>query len=351
MNKPVITLGLCLAACGSGVITHRDVDTPAGYTDVLGAGTNTRFIARAETEREVIRVFVMETSDCEKMRMKVVNRVDETLRDGTVVYREPSHPVQEAAGSYGVVPCNERWARNGWVSLRVGDQTFRLGSLSERGAVEANLAGALAQSLYAEPTPAEATVLVNGVEAGAISLAGLGLHERRVEELLAQLRDILAKAPEAVSREDIARSYELYVQLGQLDTGGDARIEGLRTRFLELLYQRKREEGTEHLKTNIKALNEAKGMVPMIAAGMVPQYVMSSMNGGAPSPDAIWWARAQVASALHGAPALCGPGFDWGKVAASGLPPESQLAFSYLHFAYGDGFLGDVKGLCGRFGP
>ena len=342
-------VGVLAVGCGRGAITHRNVDTVVGTTDAYGAPRNTRYSAYAETQREVIRITVFEQSECDQLKMKVVQRVDETVRNGEVIGREPAKQIQVADGTSGVVPCAERWARNAWVALRVGGQTFRLGAPSERGEVIANLSGELKQSLYAEPASSQAVVVVNGVDAGAVSLAGLNLHEKRVTDQIDQMNAILAKDENTLTKDDITRSYQLYDQLGQIDTGDDARISGVRTRFIELLYQRKLRDATEHLKKNIAALNEAKGIVPLVAAGQVPQSVLTAVKGGELTADAIWWARGEVASALHHNPALCGPTpFAWGRLASGDYAAPSRLAFSYLRYAYSDPFQADVQRLCGR---
>jgi hypothetical protein len=342
-------VGVLAFGCGRGATTHRNVDTVVGTTDAFGAPRNTRYSAYAESEREVIRITVFEQSECDQFKMKIVQRVDETVRNGEVIGREPAKQVQVAEGTFGVVPCAERWARNAWVALRVGGQTFRLGAPTERGEVIANLSGELKQSLYAEPPSSQAVIMVNGIEAGAVSLAGLNLHEKRVNDLIEQMNAILAKDENTLTKDDITRSYQLYDQLGQIDTGGDARVSGIRTRFIELLYQRKMRDATEHMKRNIAALNEAKGIVPLVAAGQVPDAVLTAVKGGELSPEAIWWARGEAASALHRYPALCGPTpFGWGRVASGDYAAASRLAFSYLRGAYSDPFLAEVHRLCGR---
>jgi hypothetical protein len=290
---------------------------------------------------------VFEQSECDQLKMKVVQRVDEAVRNGEVIGREPAKQVQIADGTSGVVPCAERWARNAMVALRVGGQTFRLGVPSPRGEVVANLSGALEQSLYAEPASAEAVVVVNGTDAGTVSLAGLNVHEKRLNDLLAQMEAILAK--DELTKDDITRSYELNDQLAQIDTGSDARVSGLRTRFIELLYQRKQRDATENLKKNIKALNDAKGIVPLLAAGSVPEHVLTAVKGGDATPEAIWWARGEVASALRHHPDLCAPSpFSWSRVSSDDHTPSMRLAFSYLRFAYSDPFQAEVQRLCSR---
>jgi hypothetical protein len=338
-----------LAGCGSRAFTHRYVDTEVGVTDAYGAPHGTEYAATAETQREQIRITVFERSQCDRLKMKVIHRVDETLQGDQVISREPARQMQLPAGKDGVVSCDERWARNVLVGLRIGSQTFRLGAPSPRGEVIANLSGELKQSLYGEPAPSVATVVVGGMDAGTISLEGYTSHEARVTGLLDNFRALLAKDEPSLTKEDIARSYELYEQLGQLDTGGDARIAGLRVRFLELLYQRKQHEATENMRRNIGALNEAKNLLPGLAAGMVPPFVMSAVQGGLTSPEALWWARGEVALALRHYPGLCAPQpFAWSRLKGGDYAPTTRLAFSYLRFAYDDPFQNEVRGLCGR---
>ena len=78
-------------------------------------------------------------------------------------------------------------------------------------------------------------------------------------------------------------------------------------------------------------------MLPSIAAGMVPPYVVTAVQGGMTSTDALLWARGEVALALRQYPALCAGGpFGWGRLAGGDYAPKARLAFSYLHFAYDD---------------
>jgi len=99
-------VGVLAVGCGRGAITHRNVDTVVGTTDAYGAPRNTRYSAYAETQREVIRITVFEQSECDQLKMKVVQRVDETVRNGEVIGREPAKQIQVADGTSGVV---SRW--------------------------------------------------------------------------------------------------------------------------------------------------------------------------------------------------------------------------------------------------
>ena len=157
MTRPTaspVALGLLALACSPGALTQRTVDTPVGATIVAGAPRGTRYTVRAETDREQIRLLVGEASECDRLKMKVVRRVQETLRGKDVVSREPTQQVLVADGKEGTMPCNERFARSVQVALRVGSQTYRLGVPSPRGEVVADLAGEIRQSLYGEAPPA-----------------------------------------------------------------------------------------------------------------------------------------------------------------------------------------------------
>jgi len=314
VNRRALALGLALVACGGGQKTVRNVDTVVGHTDAYGTPARTTYSVRAEPERELIRLTVTEHSECQKLRMKVIQRVQETLKGDEVVARSDARQMQVPDGAYGTVPCAERFARNVWVAIRVGTQTFRLGQPDPKGEVVANLAGEIRESLYAEAAPPDATVVVDGVDAGTVSLASYNSHEARLNTLVDELAAILAKDETKLGRDEITRSYELYAELGSLDSGGNARVQGIRTRFLELLYQRKLAESTENLKRNLKALAEAKALLPALAPGGVPAFVVSAIEGGTPSSEAFLWARGEVAVSLRQYPALCGPSpFSWSR--------------------------------------
>jgi hypothetical protein len=340
-----LPLGFLALACGGtgGPITHRYVDTPVGYTEELGAPRNVHYYARVEPERELIRLTVFERAECDKLRMKVVHRVDEAVKDDKVVNREPAKTIQEFESKSGVVTCNERFARNVWVGIKVNEQTYRLGMPSVRGEVTANLAGELRTAVFAESAPKEATLVVNGVESGPVSLAGYATQAARLDAVLAEFRELLSK--EELTKAEITRSYELHDTLVALDSGGDPRVSALRARFLEIVYQRKQREATENMKRNLQALSEAKGILPTVAPAIVPPYMFSAVQGGLFTPEAIGWSRAEAATTIRKHPELCTGPFTWGKVQNS-LPPVSRLAFSYLRYAYEDPFTQEVKALC-----
>ena len=194
-------------------------------------------------------------------------------------------------------------------------------------------------------------VTVDGVDAGTVSLASYTSHEARLSALLEEFRALVSREEPAPTQTEVARSYELFTQLGQLDTAGDARVAALRTRFLERVYQRKQVEETEHFKRNMKALAEAKSLLPLLAAGSVPPFVSAAVTGGAASAEATVWARTEVAVAIRRVPALCAGGpFTWSRAGGPELGPSPRLALSYLRFAYGDPFQSQIRGLCERGG-
>jgi hypothetical protein len=260
-----------------------------------------------------------------------------------VINREPAKTIQEFEGKSGVVACNERFARNVWVGLKVNEQTYRLGMPSVRGEVMANLAGELRTAVFADPTPKDAILVVNGVESGPVSLAGYATHAARLDAVLAEFRDLISK--DELTKAEITRSYELSDTLVALDTGGDPRVSAVRARFLELLYQRKQREATDNMKRNLQALSEAKGILPSITPGLIPPYMFGAVQGGIFSPEALGWSRAEAAMTIRRHPELCTGPFTWGRVQPS-LPPVSRLAFSYLRYAYEDPFQQEVRTLC-----
>lgn len=343
----VFTLLATLASgCGGGALTQRFHDDPVGVSHELGAPRNTAYVAEVEAEKDVLRLIVFEHSECERIRVRIVSRTEETLRNGEVVSREPVGPVQVAEGSDGVVPCDQRYARDARVSLRVGDATHRLGRTNPFGELNINLSSELKASLYGETAPDRATLVVEGQEVTNVSLAELKEHEQRVQELVEQFEALLAKEPDSLTQEEIAKSYQLYEQLRQLDRG-DARIAALHARFLELLYGRKEKEASENLKRNLSALREVKDLIATGATG-VPMFVQIAAREGTIDPAALRWARGQVALSLRARSNVCRGGFSWSALDSGSWPTNDRFAFAYLRYAYDDPFQEQLTHLCGR---
>lgn len=333
-----------MTACGNPVITQRNVDEPVGVSHEYGAPRNTSYSAEVETEKDVLRLAVFEQSECEKIRVRVVARTEETLHDDEVVDREPLGPIQIADGSDGVVPCAQRYARDVRVTLRVGSADHLLGRTDAFGEIAVNLSDELKQSLYGEGAPAEAELFVERTPVMKVPLAELNKHEARKLELLAEFETLLSQEGEPTSAQ-IARSYVLYEQLRQLGRI-DARVNGLCARFLELLYGRKAMEATENLKRNLNALKEAR---ELLGGGGVPVFVQVAARAGDTPAGVLNWARGQVALVVHSTPSVCQQGFSWSRVSGA-LPNAARFAFSYLRYAYDDPFERQVSALCTKLG-
>lgn len=343
-----------LSACGGGVITQRDVDEPRGVTRQHGPPKNAKYQSTVEVERDVLRVTVIREAECEVIKVRTVARSEETLEDGEVVSRRYVGPVQVTEGTEGTVPCDKTFGRDLRVTMKIGDATFDLGPTSERGVLAINLSDRLRQSLYGPAGQvAEAELFVDDprdVEglrpAGTVSLAQLNLHEKRVNELIEEMRALLEKDPSEHTPAEIARSYEIYSQLQQINAG-DARIEGLEMRFLEQFFLRKDLEATERFRRNLKALDEAKNVLAALAAQpqAIPIWVHNGIDEGTLNSRLVNWARGQAILGLRGTPSLCGNRFKWPN-ASSGLPASQQLGFHYLRYAYGDSYSTNLSGVC-----
>lgn len=332
----------CSSGCASAPLTQRFVDTPVGVGHELGAPKNKVYSVDVETEKDALRITVFEQSECDRIRVRIVSRVEESVRGDDVVGREPLGPVQIAEGSDGVAICDQRFARGAQVSLQIGTATHRLGRANPFGEVEVSLSDELKQSLYGESTPKSGTLIVERQEVGVLSLAELAKHESRTNQLVAEFQGLLDR-PE-LGAADISRAYVIYEQLRLLDRG-DARISALSERFLELQYGRKQAQATETLKRNLEAL---KGVKELLAAGAreVPMFVQVAVQSGETSASVLRWARGQLVVSARSAPAFCQSNFTW--AALSSYDPSTQLALGLLRYAYDDGFEQDVRQLCAR---
>ncbi len=347
-SKPVVwlTLGLAVGsvafACSGSKLTHRFVDEPAGAAHELGAPQNTVYMADVATERDLLHVRVYEQSECERIRVSVVSRTQETLRGDRVVERQLIGPVQIADGSDGMVPCNQRYARDAEVALQTRSATYRLGRTDPFGELQINLSEELKSSLYGEQLPGTLTLLVERQPVAQVSLAELAKHEARVAELAEELRAILDR-PEQ-SHEDVSRSYVLYRQLHELSRH-NPEVRALADRFIERVYDRKAEEGTEQLKRNLEALNTAKDLLSANPA-VVPMYVRVAIQSGETSLDALQWARGQLALGVHEHPTACQQLPRWEPFAQSQWSLPTRLALHYLRYAYDDGLTAAARALC-----
>lgn len=331
--------------CAATQTTQRNVDKAVGMSHQLGTPKNIQYSADHEAEKDILRLMIYEQSECDRIRVRIVSRTRELLKDGEVVAQEPIGPTQIAEGSDGIVPCAQRYARDVRVSLRVGSAVHLLGRTNPFGELTVNLSAELKQSLYGEGAPKSALLVVEQQEVATISLEELGKYEARVTELLTEFEALMGASAEP-SSEQIARSYVLYEQLRQLDRG-DARISGLLARFLEKLYGRKQEEETKNLRRNLKALQEAKDVIAAGASG-VPMFAQIATNSGETNAAVLRWAKGEVVIALRTTPGLCQSPFSWSSYAPQSLAPSARFAFSFLRFAYDDPFADQVNVLCAR---
>jgi hypothetical protein len=357
----IVACCLLAVGCGGGVATHRNLDEPRGYTSVQGAAKNTTYSAQVQTSHHRLHVTVFEKSECDVIKVRLVSRTRETLQDGQVIDREAPTLVQIEEGVEGTSECEKRYARDVLVILQVGDATYRLGETSTKGELHINLADLLKRSLHGTdgPPPAEALLLVQGhnmtepLPAGTVSLSQLEAYEKRVDELLAEFGPLLEKEQEKLSGKEFARSYELYQQLDRINAG-DARIEALQARFLELVFGRKEKEATASLERNLKALAKAKELLAALArepAYQVPVFVQMAIESERPSTQALRWARGQLALGIRQEPDLCGPksgAFSWDWFAQRRWPLATELALTFLRYAYSDTYAAQVQSLCSR---
>jgi hypothetical protein len=263
----------------------------------------------SEISNDLLRLTIFQHSECDVIKVDVVNRVRETLKDDDVVHQDPPTRIQRARGPTGaVVPCERTYARDVEVSLKWGDSTYPLGNTNAFGQLEVSLSKDLRQYLYSDGSePAkEATVFVSyrdrgqvdRVAAGTISGAELDQTERRIKALLDEMNALLTTT-DLSEPKDILRSYQLYEELRRLDTTGDPRIAATVGRFLELFFERKRLEARVERKLDamddleVAALYKAKALLQS-GVLVVPPFVAASVNGGTLDPATLNWLLGRV---------------------------------------------------------
>jgi hypothetical protein len=336
---------LCFAVvgCGGGAqYTRRMVETPAGYTQTLGPATNTAYVAQVSMEHNIAHIVVYERSECQVTKLRVVERVEETLDGDEVVQRETKGSLKIADGPGGTAPCEERFARVP-VTLGYGGNTYPLGDTSPTGELHVDLASVVKPGTRGvDLSAARGTLLVAGRPIGEVPLAGLAQQQQRLDEILAELGPILGKPATKLTDAEVTRAYALYEQMRELSPD-DARAIGMQRRFVEVIGGFRDLAKTESLKRNLAALNEAKDLLKSMA-GVVPSYVQMSISDNRPTPDAIAWAQAAALMQFRQNPGLCAGGFDWARV--SNTTGEARLAFSYLRYAFDDGYSRWIGSVC-----
>ena len=345
-------VGVCgLLACGGGTISYRHVDTPSGEVHAYGAPMNTQYALEFEPDKELLGITIYEHSVCDSIKMQVVNRTRETLEDDRVINETPLGKVQIAEQVDGKVTCEQRFTREGQVSLKVGEAVYPIGKTNAEGRVGVNLARRLDPDVYGAPQGEVVVLLrpqgeVQNREVGRVPLSELTARERRIAELVAELSQILAKPPEAMTPEELTRSYQLYAQLRAI-AWYDARFQGLQLRFWEVWHNRKQIESTENLSRNLKALEESKELLRTASAATIPLFAQVGINSGLVNDRMLEWARWEMLRGFHDHPEMCDKGFSW-----TGMPDfigvEQKIAGGYLHFVYGDPFERELGDMCNR---
>jgi hypothetical protein len=348
----IISLGIgfmALLGCSSGQVSYRNVDSPAGFVDTYGAPRDKSFSMLADTNKELLHLTVLEQSKCDVIKVKLVDRVRETLKGDEVTHTDPPARIQMVQGIRGNIACEHRYARDVQVSLRIGETTYRLGNTSRLGELSVNLAEAVKPGLYPNPD-SEAEVLIDWrdsgrigrLSAGRFSLGELNKHETKLNDLVTQLEVLLAR-PNLNEPANLQTAYRLFAELHVLDTSGDARVAAVKARFIELFLARKAIEAAETVKRNLKALSEAKDLLKNSAL-TVPPYMHAALFEDNPTAMALQWALGEAVTQVRTNPQLCGSKFSWQNVSVS--TPHARFAMTYLRYAMGDGFESDMGRLC-----
>lgn len=344
--RGILPLLLAGVACGDKPPARAPEVVPDGpLSEQLGAPYDTRYAADIEATRGRVRVVVREESMCDVIPVQsVIVGGEKRFVAGTPVKSQP---------------CNGRLARNVLISLEVDGNTYRLGEPDDRGEIDTQLSSRMLRELY-ESAPRGAPVARlmlrdrqgKSQELGSIELAQLAESDRRLDELLDELRRVLDRPQTDLAGAELARAYELYEQLARFDAD-DPRASALQALFMERLYQRKALEANQRFRNNLAALGAAKDILTAHRTTLVlPGYVSRALEGGVMDDRTADWARGQVAIAIRRHPTLCGPSpesrFTWSRLQLSPPPAESRLAFEVLRFAYDDPFEREISELCER---
>lgn len=340
----VLSAGLLLGcAHAPKSYSKRIIDRPAGERVVPGAAQSTSYTTQVSMEHNIAHIRVLERSVCPVIKLRVVDRIEETLDGEKVVERVPQGAQEFAETQSTFMQCEARFARVP-VALQYGADTYPLGNTDEMGQLRADLGSAMkVNTRGVDLSQQTGQLLVAGAPAAEISMAGLLKQQQRVDQIVAQLTPLLGKDATKTNDADVTNAAMLYEELREL-APDDARTLALQRRFVEVVGGFKDVQRTEQLRRNLGALSEAKEVLAALsAAAPVPQYVQLSIAREAPSPDAISWATAQAILALRKERVLCNNGLDWGRL--DQLEGPARVAFSYLRFAYDQS---ELAFLCAR---
>ncbi len=342
--------GASSIAC-AGAASVGTVEVPTGNSVSYGAPKNTKYFIDATPQKEMLGVTVYESSKCDVIPMIVMQRYKVTYRGEKEVSRSPLNLIQKADDPTSEVNCAQTYARNVEVVLQAEDGArYVLGKTDAFGKLEANLSAVFQTDSYAQ-LPASAQVVIRPPNAGRIENAGvlklqqLASQQVRVAELLAEMESILAKGETGASAAEITQSYQLYTQLISI-AGNDARVKGIKSRFWELFYGRKKAEALDRMKENLAALAGAKEALEVMGDAAIPLYVQAAVNSGNLDRRALEWSSLRLIRAIKGAPTICTNGFSYQNVGNYGWGPEARVAASYTRFAYGDSYEQTVTQAC-----
>ncbi len=340
---------LSLTGCGPKTST-RMVDDPTGTAIEYGVPQGTTFTAELDAAREEARITIYQVSRCDVIPVTVMQRFEERLRGDEVVQRNPVTKKQVAGKSRGDTACNQTYGRNIEVMLSAGNARFSMGRTDARGQVSGNLSRLFQVASFAE-VPAEVKVLVRPaqaqptVEVGTLTMSELIKHEQRLQQLLGELEQILAKGTTGATPGEITRSYELYAELQDI-ASPDPRILAIGQRFWELYVGRKQDESIGRMGKTLDALGEAKETLKVMGDAAIPLYLQAAVSSGVMDQRALEWSSLRLIRAIKGSPAICTGGFAWGQVPSYGWPADARLAAQYVHYGYGDGFSGQIQSAC-----
>ncbi len=351
----VALAGTTAAGCGATTrsVVEKLTTTSVGY----GAPKNKTYTADVEVQRDTLRVTVYEASQCEKFEVGLVERTELTEKGGEVIRQQPLGTVQRTGKTLGTVPCDEKYAREVAVGLRIGDAVYELGRTNRFGQLESNLSDEIQQSLYGgNPRTSTATLVVTGREGATnttqevakVSLAELNKAQARLSEVTAELSALLGKGYEAMTPADFVKADELYMQLGQL-APNDARVIALRREFVNVMWGRQALEKSKNLGRDMAALGELRTLAGDGGVAL-PMFLRIGIGEGELGGESVDWALGQTAVAFGANPTFCQgvDGMNWAVLNAGNVPAMNRVAFNVLRFAYGDGFVSQLVLLCQR---
>ena len=343
-----------LTGCGGSNISYRHVDTPAHTVEQYGAPQATQYVLELEPAKETLGITVYEHSVCDKLDVDVVNRTRETLEGDRVISETALGPVQVGSRVAGQVPCEQRFAREAVVSLKVGEAVYPVGKTNSEGRVGINLAKQLDADVYGAPQ-GDLVVLVRGQgttetqEVGRVGLSELRAREQQIESLTQELSAVLAKDPGAISPAELSQAYQAYAKLRHV-AWYDARFQGLQMRFWEIWQSRQALDAAANLKRNLEALNTAKELLRTSSAASLPLFAQVGINSGTISDRMLEWARFQTLEGMRQSPGACQKGFSWANM-PDFFSVEQQIAGGYLRYVYGDPYAQVLGGMCGHLPP